>query len=40
MLNKMEKYANSLEEVVEKRTRQLLEEKQKTDGLLYDMLPK
>ncbi|XP_070572062.1 atrial natriuretic peptide receptor 1-like [Ptychodera flava] len=39
ILNMMEKYANNLEEVVEERTQQLMEEKKKTDRLLYRMLP-
>jgi atrial natriuretic peptide receptor B len=39
MLTMMEKYANNLEDVVEERTRQLVEEKKKTDMLLYRMMP-
>ena len=40
MLRMMEKYANNLEEVISERTKQLMEEKKKTDTLLYRMLPK
>ena len=39
MLQKMEKYADNLENIVEQRTAQLIDEKQKTDLLLYRMLP-
>ena len=39
VLNMMEKYAYNLEELVEERTGQLVEEKKKTDRLLYRMLP-
>ncbi|KAI0229580.1 Atrial natriuretic peptide receptor 1, partial [Lamellibrachia satsuma] len=39
MLTMMEKYANNLEELVEVRTAELVEEKKKTDMLLYRMLP-
>ena len=39
VLTMMEKYANDLEEVVEERTRQLVEEKKRTDHLLYRMMP-
>ncbi|KAK2186746.1 hypothetical protein NP493_190g03005 [Ridgeia piscesae] len=39
MLSMMEKYANNLEELVEVRTSELVEEKKKTDMLLYRMLP-
>ncbi|XP_064634469.1 atrial natriuretic peptide receptor 1-like [Lineus longissimus] len=40
MLSMMEKYANNLEELVEQRTGELIEEKKKTDLLLYRMLPR
>ncbi|ELU04091.1 hypothetical protein CAPTEDRAFT_93552 [Capitella teleta] len=40
MISKLEKYANNLEEIVSKRTAELVEEKKKTDTLLYRMLPK
>ena len=40
MIQKLEKYANNLEEIVEARTEELVEEKNKTDILLYRMLPK
>ena len=39
ILGMMEKYANNLEEIVDERTQQLVEEKKKTDRLLYKMLP-
>ncbi len=39
MVEKMEKYTENLEHVVANRTAQLLEEKKKTDALLYRMLP-
>jgi len=38
-MNMMEKYACTLEENVEERAQQLLEEKRKTDRLLYRLLP-
>ncbi|KAG8437216.1 hypothetical protein GDO86_008060 [Hymenochirus boettgeri] len=40
MMNLMEKYSKHLETVVAERTQDLLQEKQKTDRLLYSMLPK
>ena len=40
MLSMMEKYANNLEEIVQQRTGELVEEKKKTDMLLYSMLPR
>ena len=39
MLQKLEKYADSLESTVEQRTAELIDEKQKTDLLLHRMLP-
>ena len=35
----MEKYAVNLEEIVNERTMEVVEEKKKTDRLLYKMLP-
>lgn len=40
MLAMMEKYANNLEVLVDDRTQMLIEEKRKTEALLYEMLPK
>ncbi|ELU11951.1 hypothetical protein CAPTEDRAFT_165186 [Capitella teleta] len=40
MMNMMEKYSKHLEAVVGERTADLVVEKQKTDRLLYSMLPK
>lgn len=39
VMQMMEKYAANLEEIVEERSQQLVEEKSKTDRLLYKMLP-
>lgn len=39
MILKLERYANNLEEIVDQRTQELVEEKKKTDRLLYSMLP-
>jgi len=39
MLHKLEKYADNLENIVQHRTAELMDEKQKTDMLLYRMLP-
>ncbi len=40
MLSMMEKYATGLEKEVNERTKDLVEEKKKTDILLYRLLPK
>ena len=40
MIAMMERYTDHLEEVVHERTIQLEEEKEKTDALLYRMLPR
>ncbi|XP_037104741.1 atrial natriuretic peptide receptor 2-like [Syngnathus acus] len=40
MMSLMEKYSKHLEAIVAERTQDLLQEKQKTDRLLYSMLPK
>ena len=40
MVQKLEAYATNLEELVQQRTVELVEEKKKTDGLLYRMLPR
>uniref|UniRef100_A0A7E4ZTS6 Guanylate cyclase n=1 Tax=Panagrellus redivivus TaxID=6233 RepID=A0A7E4ZTS6_PANRE len=40
VFNMLEQYAGSLEEEVEDRTKELVEEKKKSDILLYRMLPK
>ena len=39
MVSMMEKHSNHLEQLVEERTRQLNEEKEKTDRLLFRLLP-
>ena len=39
MIQKLEKYATNLEGIVQTRTAELVEEKKKTDMLLYRMLP-
>lgn len=40
MVEKLEKYASNLEDIVQNRTEELLAEKKKADGLLYRLLPK
>ena len=40
MIKMMEKYTDHLEELVADRTKQLEDEKAKTDELLYRMLPR
>jgi len=39
ILQRLETYASNLEELVDQRTQQLMQEKQKSDKLLYRMLP-
>ena len=39
VLEKLEKYTGNLEDIVSARTRELTEEKKKTDLLLYSMMP-
>jgi len=39
MIQKLEKYAENLEDIVQHRTAELIDEKQKTDMLLNRMLP-
>jgi len=39
VLQKLEKYADNLENIVQQRTAELMDEKQKTDMLLHRMLP-
>lgn len=40
VFNILELYANNLEHEVEERTKELIEEKKKSDVLLYRMLPR
>ena len=40
MVKMLEKYSVNLEKVVEERTKLLIEEKKKTDDLVYRMLPR
>ena len=39
MVLMLERYATNLEEIVEQRTGELMDEKMKTDALLYRLLP-
>lgn len=40
LLSRMEQYANNLEQLVDERTSDYLEEKRKCEELLYQLLPK
>ncbi|EPB72412.1 hypothetical protein ANCCEY_08483 [Ancylostoma ceylanicum] len=40
VMNMLETHASTLEEEVEERTKELIEEKKKSDMLLYRMLPR
>jgi len=40
MMQRLEKYASNLEDLVSQRKKQILAEKKKSDRLLYKMLPK
>ena len=40
MISMMESYANNLESLVDDRTQLLIDEKRKTEALLFEMLPK
>ncbi|RWS28371.1 atrial natriuretic peptide receptor 1-like protein, partial [Leptotrombidium deliense] len=40
LLSRMEQYTNNLEQLVEQRTNAFLEEKQKSEELLYEILPR
>ena len=40
MITMMETYANNLETLVDERTQMLINEKRKTEELLYEMMPK
>ena len=40
LLRRMERYANNLERLVEEKTAELMEEKKKSEELLYQILPR
>lgn len=40
LLSRMEQYANNLEQLVDEKTNALIEEKQKADEILYQLLPR
>lgn len=40
LLNRMEQYSNNLESMVEEKSKTIMEEKMKTEELLYQLLPK
>jgi len=40
MLETMEKYGQTLEDMIDERSAALLKEKEKTDKLLYSLMPK
>ncbi|KAH9493958.1 Nitrogen permease regulator 2 [Dermatophagoides farinae] len=40
LLNRMEQYSQNLERIVEEKTQSVIEEKQKTEELLYQLLPR
>lgn len=40
LLNRMEQYASNLEALVEERTAAFLEEKKRSETLLYEVLPR
>jgi len=40
MLETMEKYGQTLEDTIHERTQALIREKEKTDKLLYSLMPK
>ena len=39
MIKNMERYANNLEDIVHKRTEDLISEKKKADDLIFKLLP-